>query len=234
MKAEEKHGSPWCNREERKGDARPVCDLFHRLGTHSSSCLPACLPVCRAPVLCGLIEVDCGIISLIKFFHFLRLSLLPSCRMRVAERRPSSPLSSGASHPPITADHCLNYSSLFSSLPNTHLSFTLSPSLADLSPAFSSHLIPNCSIHSSPLSHSLCFSLSTSKQRWERFEACHSYVLLLFCISSFFYSFRLALFLSHCCISLSLSSVPPGFHRFSVIIATSIWWHPLTHTPQKW
>lgn len=90
------------NKSDTDSDSQPLCDLFlwTRYTLPPPAGLAACLAVRRAPALCSLIEVDCGIISLIKFFHFLRLSLLSSCRTRVAERRPSSPLSSGASHPP--------------------------------------------------------------------------------------------------------------------------------------
>lgn len=95
---------------------------------------PPASSLCRATVLCGLIEVDCGIISLIKFFRSFRLSCSSSCQTRVVERRPSSIRSSGASHPPITADHCLNYSSLLSLpfllLSNPKLRCTLFTSLS--------------------------------------------------------------------------------------------------------
>lgn len=111
--------------------------------------------MCRAPTLCTLIEVDCSIISLITFFHFLRLSLLSSRRTRVAERRPSSPLSSGASHPP---HHCWSLSQLLiTPLPPLSPSFPFSHCSL---PSFPSYLIANRSIHSSSLA-SLSLSLSS-------------------------------------------------------------------------
>lgn len=151
------------------------------------SCVAACLLVCRATVLCGLIEVNCGIISLIKFFHSFRLSCSSSCQTRVVERRPSSIPSSGASHPP---HHCWSLSQL------------LIPPLTPLSPAFSSYLILNCAVHSSPVSLFL-FLFSRSSQN-EVGKICS--------LTSPHLS------RSHLCLS-------SGFHRCSMIISALIWWY---------
>lgn len=116
---------------------------------------------CAEQALCSLIEVDCGIISLIKFFHFLRLSLLSSCRLRVAERRPASPLSSGASHPP---HHCWSLSQL------------LIPPLPPLSPLFllSPLISSQIALHTPP--HSLLFSFSPPKWGGKDLAHAHSYI----------------------------------------------------------
>lgn len=151
------------------------------------SCMAACLLVCRAMVLCGLIEVNCRIISLIKFFHSFRLSCSSSCQTRVVERRPSSIPSSGASHPP---HHCWSLSQL------------LIPPLTPLSPAFSSYLILNCAVHSSPVSLFL-FLFSRSSQ---------SEVGKICSLTSPHLS------RSHLCLS-------SGFHRCSMIISALIWWY---------
>lgn len=126
-----------------ESDSHPLCDRLCGLATHTHTphlppgCPVARLLVCKAAALCRLIEVDCGIISLVKFFHFLRLSLLSSHRPRAAERRPSSLLSSGRGTPhPITADHCLNYSSR--PLPPLSPLFLLSPPISSpIAPRYS-------------------------------------------------------------------------------------------------
>lgn len=114
-------------------------------GLRARPALPARLLVCTAPAQRRLIEVDCGIISLIKFFHFLRLLPPVFLSNQGGGATPFLLLCPLALHiPPITADHCLNYSSLLS--PPLSPSFTV----AALPPS-SSYLIPNCSTHSSPL-----------------------------------------------------------------------------------
>lgn len=140
-------------------------------GLRARPALPARLLVCTAPAQRRLIEVDCGIISLIKFFHFLRLLPPVFLSNQGGGATPFLLLCPLALHiPPITADHCLNYSSLLS--PPLSPSFTV----AALPPS-SSYLIPNCSTHSSPL------ALLKVRRGWV-FEARHSCISPSFPLSS--------------------------------------------------